>query len=146
MTASAFLYLLLSVLGFSVTLPADDVALVEHAAFVDPGELPAGVCGITITTHWPDGSRPNEDEIKITAGPNATAGCRIDFIPTAIIHELGHVVCNDRYREWQASAPDPHAAAEQCAWWYTWEQMPNQTARIYLPPDIEITPPYGGPQ
>lgn len=141
MTASAFLYLILSALGFSVVLPPEDVALVERAAFVSPGELPAGVCGITITTHWPDGSRPNDDEIKITFGPNAADGCRVDFLPTAIIHEVGHTVCGERYREWMQAQADRAQASEECAWWYTWTHLPNQTAKIYLPPDYQpVTP------
>lgn len=141
MTASAFLYLILSALGFSVVLPPEDVSLVERAAFVSPGELPAGVCGVTITTHWPDGSKPNDDEIRITFGPNAADGCRVDFLPTAIIHEVGHVWCGEHYREWMQAQVDRAQASEECAWWYTWTQLPNQTARIYLPPDVAIVAP-----
>jgi hypothetical protein len=140
-TVSAFLYLILSALGFSIVLPPEDVSLVERAAFVSPGELPAGVCGVTITTHWPDGSHPNDDEIKITFGPNAADGCRVDFLPTAIIHEVGHVWCNEHHAEWQRAAPDPRQASEECAWYYTWVQMPHQTAQIYLPPDVAIVAP-----
>jgi hypothetical protein len=135
-TVSAFLYLIISALGFSVVLPPEDIARVERAAFVSPGELPAGVCGITVTTHWPDGSQPNDDEIKITFGPNATDGCRVDFLPTAIIHEVGHTWCNEFHADWQRAAADPRQAAEECAWYYTWLHLPNQTARIYLPPDF----------
>jgi hypothetical protein len=140
-TVSAFLYLILSALGFSIVLPPEDVSLVERAAFVSPGELPAGVCGVTITTYWPDGSRPNDDEIRVTFGPNAADGCRVDFLPTAIIHEVGHVVCGEQYREWMQAQADKAQAAESCAWYYTWLHLPNQTARIYLPPDVTIVAP-----
>jgi hypothetical protein len=140
-TVSAFLYLILSALGFSIVLPPEDVSLVERAAFVSPGELPVGVCGVTITTYWPDGSRPNDDEIRITFGPNATDGCRVDFLPTAILHEVSHVKCNELYREWMQAAPDPAQAAEECAWYFVWLYAPYQTARIYLPPDyVPVAP------
>lgn len=144
MTLSALLYLILSVLGLGVVLPQADIDRVEKAVFVLPQDLPAGVCGVTITEHWPDGSHPNEDEIRITAGPDASPGCTGQFLPTAIIHEVGHVKCNEVYREWIQLGKDDaerRQRSEECAWYYVWENMPKQQATIFLPPEyVPVAP------
>lgn len=140
MTISALLYLIFAVLGFSVVLPAEDIALIEQAGFVTEADLPVGVCGLTKTEHYPDGSKPNNDTVVVSV---PSSSCTVEFLPTAIIHEVGHVHCNQYYAEWQKASTqaERQQRSEECAWWYVWVHQPSQTVRIFLPPNyIPVIP------